>query len=347
MTIVRPFEADILHLLHAILGDAPREQAVRVLMVGKPRPKCLGRPAIALIQNTLARGCVRRLARRGGWRNERFLRGDRVASGRLWERTSPEELGLTFSAQSLEFLIRLVALEPTELTAWPGPGSLGDRVLAFLTFEAFRAGPVGLIWRKSPLFRAQALCRLAFPADFAGSPEGDAPGLADLVEPGNAWVLEALQGVLAGAWVDAGLSKHRGMEPDRVQAIGEEESRVAEAFLSAVEAAGRLELARFFLVVARELLGSENPLRRWIHSPMVKGLRLEERARIARASLAPLTFLDRLRGWERQARSVGYFDEGYAAAQLWKSDWERAGGDDLRDRARSLLREADPLAGAL
>jgi hypothetical protein len=53
--------------------------------------------------------------------------------------------------------------------------------------------------------------------------------------------------------------------------------------------------------------------------------------------------LERLRIWARQARAIGYFDDGYQAAQLWKYDWEHYQGDALADRARAISREVDPL----
>ena len=53
--------------------------------------------------------------------------------------------------------------------------------------------------------------------------------------------------------------------------------------------------------------------------------------------------LERLRGWARRARGTGYFDEGYAAAQLWLADWEAHGGDDLCARAQGILQALDPL----
>jgi len=345
VTIVGPFEADILHVLHAILGRGPTDRALAVVLGRRVRPECLGRPALGLIQDALAGGSVRRLAGRGGWHRGRFLRGDRVVEGRLWERSSPEALGLLFSGQTMEFLIRLVADEPTGWSPWPDRGTLGDRLLLFFAYEAFRRTEVGPLWRNQAIFWSLGLCRLAFPADFAGLPELDGSELARWIEPSDAWVLESLQGILAASWAEAGRLKAGLDQPAMVLAIGEQETWVAGAYLSALEAAGRRDLARFFLEVARELLGSGPCPRGWIGSPALRGLRLDDRGRVSRASVAPLACLDRLRAWERQAREVGYFDEGYAAAQLWKSDWERLGGEDLRDRARALLREADPLAG--
>ena len=51
----------------------------------------------------------------------------------------------------------------------------------------------------------------------------------------------------------------------------------------------------------------------------------------------------RLQRWQRKARGVGYLDEGYAASQLWKTDLEHNGGEELAARAASLVRQIEPL----
>jgi hypothetical protein len=56
--------------------------------------------------------------------------------------------------------------------------------------------------------------------------------------------------------------------------------------------------------------------------------------------------MDRLQGWERRARSVGYWDEGYQASQLWKDDWERFLGEDQHGRAQAIVRQMDPMRQA-
>jgi hypothetical protein len=43
---------------------------------------------------------------------------------------------------------------------------------------------------------------------------------------------------------------------------------------------------------------------------------------------------------------VGYFDEGYAASQLWKSDWDHYQGDALVGRAQAIIRTLDPMQQA-
>ena len=59
-----------------------------------------------------------------------------------------------------------------------------------------------------------------------------------------------------------------------------------------------------------------------------------QRAAVSAAAFAFLRIYERLEQWEQQARSVGYFDEGYAASQLWKADWERFGGAAACDAVR-------------
>jgi FtsH ternary system domain X6 len=348
MTTVRPFEADLLRILHAVLGRGPVDRAVAVVLGSRPRPKCLSRDALGLIEDTLAKGCVRKFARRESWRRERFLRGDRIVEGRLWERTTPEALGLTFSDQSLEFLIRLVTDNPSAWNPKHGPKivapTLGDSILLYFVFEAFRSTKIGESLRKLPVYWSEGLCRLAFPIDFAEVADAGDPDLSSWLDPRRVWVLEALQGPLAEAWVMGDRQKRQISEPARVVAIAREQGRVIEAFCSVVEASGRRDLARFLLRVARELLELRTGLDSWIGALDLSRLRLADRTEATRASLAILAVLERLQRWEREARDVGYFDEGYASAQLWKSDWERFEGDELRTSAHFLFRLADPLA---
>src|SRR5207253_2779516 len=79
---------------------------------------------------------------RGGWRDERFLRKEKPASGRLWHRTAPEDLGLTFSRHSMDFLIWITAARPGDKQpSWqPSHDQLthGDLLLLFFAHEGLR-----------------------------------------------------------------------------------------------------------------------------------------------------------------------------------------------------------------
>lgn len=347
MTPVSRFEADLLRVVHALLGRAPLAGALPLIVGRRERPACLGRGVVALVQDALAKGCVWRLAREGGWRPERHLRGDRVAAGRLWERTPPEELGLSFSRHALAFLIWLTADHPGDQPArWsPDEGELtvGDRVVLFLAYEALRTTQVAPMLRTLPAFSGHGLCRLAFPEDFAG---GQAPFEADLtvwIEGPGAAVLEALQPFLAARWVEVERPKGRISDVGRMLDLGREQEATLEFLLRAADGAGRWDLARFLLSAAAALLRDAPGPRAWTGSLELKTLRLSERAEGRRAALVFLRSLDRLRQWERRARAVGYFDEGYAASQLWKADWESHSGDGLCERAAAIARSLDPL----
>src|ERR1700722_20061836 len=108
MRAVSCFEANLLRVLQALLQQAPVERVLPILKKPLPRPKCLSRDAVELVQDTLAKGCVQFLAGRG-WVRGRVLHVGKITEGRLWERTPPQDLGLTFSAHALEFLVQLLS----------------------------------------------------------------------------------------------------------------------------------------------------------------------------------------------------------------------------------------------
>src|SRR5262249_60687349 len=105
------------------------------------RPACLSGDCVHLVRDMLGKGSVHFLAREGGWRRERYLRGGAPRDGRLWERTEPPDLGLPFSGYALEFLMQLTADKPAEMKGDnPHDSTLqpGDRFLLFLAYESVR-----------------------------------------------------------------------------------------------------------------------------------------------------------------------------------------------------------------
>jgi hypothetical protein len=351
MQTVSRFEADLLRLLHYFLGREPIERAARLLENRLSPPPCLSRPAVRLVQDALAKGCPERLARRGGWRVARHLRGEKIVQGRLWQRTAPAELGLQFSRHTLELLIWLTASQPGDKEpAWPLTETKltpADLLLLFFVHEGLRGLADTLDadkLRQRPGFSRHGLCRLAYPEDFAGSVSS--PDFTPWTTGLGACMLEALQPELAARWVQVEGGKERLADPGRMLRLGQEQERVLTAFLDAVEQAGRLDLARFLLRAAADLLGPYANAGMWSGSLRMDGLRLADRAGVYAAALSFLRHLDRLRSWERRARTVGYIDEGYQAGQLWKADWEFYQGDQLHERAQGIIRQMDPMRQA-
>ena len=128
-----------------------------------------------------------------------------------------------------------------------------------------------------------------------------------------------------------------------MRVLGLAQERVLTAFLEAIEQAGRMDLARFLLHAASVLLGSHAHAGMWTAKLDLAGQRIADRAATYQAATIFLRTLDRLQTWERRAHGVGYFDEGYAASQLWKESWEQVQGDVLVERARAIVQQLDPM----
>jgi hypothetical protein len=350
MQTVTRFEANLLRLLSFFLHREPAERVLPLFDQRFKLPPCLSRGAVHLVQDALAKGCVFLLAHRGGWRRERFLRGDRVVEGRLWERTPPVELGLKFSAHTLDFLQWITANRPGDKDGrWrPPEGSLttGDRVVLYFAYQGLRQiaqKQGGSLPANEPPFTEHGLCWLAYPEDYAAAPARAKPNFAPWIDSSAAWVLEALQEELTARWIQVESSKERLAEPQVMRNLGQAQERVLNAFLDAVEQAGRLDLARFLLRAAVVLIGPHAHPGMWTAKLHLTGQRLADRAATYQAAATFLRRMDRLQELDRKARAVGYFDEGYAASQLWKADWEQAQGDDLVGRAQAIIRQLDPM----
>lgn len=350
MNSVSRFEANLLRLLWYFMGREPPERALPILEARCAAPPCLHRNAVHLIQDALSKGCVFLLARRGGWRRERFLHGERVLEGRLWQRTPPADLGLTFSAHTLRFLIWITANRPGDTErGWSVAEeelTLGDHLLLYFAHEglrnvAERLGAPAL--RTRPPFLRHALCWLVFPEDYTAAPTGARPNFAPWTNGVGAAMLEALQPELARRWIEVESSKERFAEPRAMRVLGLSQERVLMAFLDAIEQAGRMDLGRFLLQAAAVLLGPHAHAGMWTAKLNLTGQRVADRAATYQAATIFLRTLDRLQTWERRARGIGYFDEGYAAGQLWKADWEQVQGDRLIERARAIVQQLDPM----
>jgi hypothetical protein len=348
--MVSRFEANLLRILRFLLRWG-RSAPVRDLVTSEDtRPPCLSRACVELVQDYLAKGVVALLTRLGGWRRQRFLRDGKVAEGRLWDRTPPQELGLTFSRHSLEFLIWITAenLRDKEAVPWNPPENeltVGDLFLLYLAYRVLRdERGASLLPPRSP-FVTHGLCRLAYPEEFIKGPvRCRLATFAPWVTGVGACILEALEGELGVRFLVIECEKGNIQDWKYMQALGHSQQEVLSCFLEAVEGAGRLDLARFLLPVLTQLLPEGATAKTWLGGILNKsGPRIADRLATYGAALTLLRQVHRLRQWEQQARGVGYFDEGYAASQLWKAAWEQWEGDTLLGRAQEVLRAMEPL----
>jgi hypothetical protein len=159
-------------------------------------------------------------------------------------------------------------------------------------------------------------------------------------------MLEAMQTDLAARWLQVEGGKERLTDPKAMRELGQSQERVLTGFLGAAEKANRRDLALFLLRAGAHLLGPYAHPGMWTGGLQMSGQRLADRATTYQAATTYLRQFDRLMGWARWARSVGYFDEGYEAAKLWLSNWEQYDGDALHTRAQTIIRALDPMRQA-
>ena len=334
-----------MRVLQSFLGRAPAQQAARLVMRDGSAPPCLSRAAVDLIQDHLRKGVVHYLAQ-SGWRQDRFLRGERVATGRLWERTAPAELGLTFSGHSLEFLLWLMTTRARDAKpAWRaehGQLTVGDRFLFFLALHCLRHSDEGKTLARQGAMHQDGLIRLAF-ADLIPQPQATA-NWAPWTTGVGACILEALQCTLTERWLEIERAKERASDLKALLALGQAQDAVLGSLFETLTTIGRWDLARFLLHTLAELLEGAPKANRWLGEVDLNSMRLAARTDAQRAALVLVRRGSTLQQWDAQARTVGYFDEGYAAAQLWKSDWEAADGAQIAQQASAILREIEPLA---
>ncbi len=349
---VSRFEYNLLRILRFVLGAMPVEQARGLIVqeIGTP-PTCLGRTCIRLAEDTLAKGLVLHLVRAGGWRAERMLSRGEVATGRAWERHPLEERALELGPHPMSFLMWLTAHKPDKagelFDAPPGELTPADCLFFALALDALRPlTEVHAALVKRGVFAKNPLCWLLSPGDFAGLDSPVAPDFAPWMAGLGAVILECWQPLLTTRFTLSERSKGQTGDWRQLSALGRAELALFENYLGAAESAGRPDLARFVLNAGRAVLGTPGELTVQYWTGGLQGAgpgRLADRLENRRLALAVVAQLTRLQQWVTAARGVGYFDEGYAASQVWKADWDDAGGDALSRRATELLNSLDPL----
>ena len=347
---VSRFEANLLRIARFFFHQVPTEEAMPLIRANANRPKCLSEAAVHLVRDTLSKGCVLYLVRAGGWRRDRFLRQGEPKEGRLWERSTIDDLALEFSPHSLEFLLWLTANKPGEPTStWQAPAdelTIADQLLLFLAYDAIREEPeLATVLRGSSSFAHNPLILLLNSADFAGEPIADAVSFNDWTSGAGALVIEALQPILEARWLESERSKGQIGDWSRLRQQGEAELAVLDRFTQAADTANRCDLARFLLGVLRRLLATPDMTPTfWTGGLQGSGPpRLADRLETQRSALSVLRQAARLRQWEQRARRSGFMDEDYAARKFWLGEWERLQGKQCTTRAMQIVQVLEPL----
>jgi hypothetical protein len=347
---VSKFEADLVRVLRFCLGRFPPEDGYKLIRAAHQRPACLSRNAVELVKDSLAKACVLFLVRAGGWRSDRYLRAGRPTTGRVWERAPLDERTLAFSPHVAEFLLWATAEKVHDTRAgWDAPPdelTAADELFLWLAFDACRVDPdVAAALRKKKAFRSNRLAWISLAGDLADeAADPTPPDFAPLFAGERAVMLECLQPHLTQRWLRGERGKGQVSDWRQMRVQGRAEAAGLAAFLAAADAAGRPDLARFVLAANAALFQAELPPGFWTGGLQGSGPpRLADRLDTQRAALALPRQMAVLADWQEKYRAVGYFDEGYAAGQMWKQDWEAADGDRVAARARAAVEQIEPL----
>lgn len=348
---VSKFEFNLLRILRFFAGHFPTDQGLQLVRAPAPRPECLSPAAVHLVKDTLAKGCVLFLVRAGGWRNDRYLRANVPTGGRVWGRIPLDERQLAFSRAVVEFLLWATAEKVNDTKApWDARAkelTPADELFFWLAFDACRSDPdLVASLRRKEAFRSNPLCWITSPGDMTEADELVPPDFAPMFTGVRAAILECLQPYLASRWIRSERAKGQVGDWKRMRHQGRAEHAALRAFLAAAEAANRTDLARFVLKTNATLFGTDLTPVFWTGGLQGSGPpRLADRLDTQRAALAVPRLMETLEAWQQRALYVGYFDEGYQAAQMWKQEWEAAAGDRVAARARATVEMLEPLRG--
>ncbi|QEL13998.1 hypothetical protein [Limnoglobus roseus] len=347
---VSKFEADLLTVLRFLLGRVDARHGLHLVTTKHDSPPpCLSPNCVHLVQDSLAKGVVLYLTRAGGWRDEKFLERGQPTGGRVWNRVPLDSRKLTFSAPVLGFLTWLTAEKPDAAhDKWPAvtDPTPADELFFALAYQQLRVEPaVRNVLKVRNAFAKNPFCWLVWPADFVLEGEPQPPDFAPLFTGTRAAMLECLQPVLTHRWIVRERQKHEITDWRVMQQTGAAETAMLTTFLAAAEKANRPDLARFVLRTLSAVYRGQTPdVNFWTGSLTVNPPpRLADRVAIRRNALAFPQQAETLARWDRVARSVGYFDEEYAASQLWKEEYEAANGTDAAAKSKRVLDQLDPL----
>ena len=334
-TRVTPNGRDLLLVARAVVLGSPCE-AIEGVLRGASAMTGVSPETMRLLEETLAHGGVRAIARRGGWRRQPRLTPEGARTGRLWEArtTSP----LAFSSYTFE-LLRWLVTEPLggrHVGPFRGTPRLpGDELIAYLTCALVERQPLERCIAEQPGVRRAALAWLAFPRMLAEAADANEPSAEDAgprfaaLASEGAVVLEGLSDDLARRAATFEREKQQVSSTPTVLRLGETRGRALGLLLDACEAVDRWDLATFMIDAAIQLPSGSASVR------LDASASLRERSDARRASAAHWRCLGRLGRHHEELRQVRHFDDGYPEAQLLLSRWERFGSQGFSRAAEA------------
>ncbi len=331
--MVSPAGGDMITVARALVRGGPYA-VVEPILFASSRVPGIGEEAMRVFEDTLAKGCVRVLAREGGWRNIARRTGSGVTTGRLWQTRAAK---LTFSKFTFELCRWLVSQplgggEKFELLRTE-PKTNGDELVAYLACALVEEQAVERVVAAQPGVRASALAWLGF-TRMLGTTDGAVCAASKLEAlPKDDVLIEGLELDLARRAGRFERDVQVVREPQRLLALGRTRETILDAFVGACLSADRLDLATFLVESAA---AASLPKKFGLD----RAASLRDRLEAQRAAGAQLRVLGRLAREHEKARMTSFIDEGYATAQLLLARWEHVGKDGF-DRAAAALSQLE------
>lgn len=318
-------EAAMLHAVRAVITGAPVAQLRAYVRSLRTMPETIGPTAMRLLTDSLRKGVVEALVRRGAWQPRRVVVDEQVTSGRLWQLRP--ELTLHFTSASFSLCRWLTGGKEDPAP----PRTAADELVYYLAAHACQRIGAPLV----PL-ASSSLAWLGFASWF------DAPApvwsWARLLGKDGQIILEALQPDLARHWGAMERRKTELGEPGQLIRAGERQRGVLADYLTVIDDAGRRDLATFVVDAMHEL--RDRPARAWTQGVENSTAPLMERVEACRASAGFVHLVGRIDAWRRELSTVAFYDEGYQAAQLLLARWETLGVEGFR-RAAAVAAELE------
>ncbi|MGC4116937.1 MAG: hypothetical protein QM765_20725 [Myxococcales bacterium] len=352
MSVVAASEAELLAIARALVGELEVEAIEPIVRTRRTLAPKQGPTSMRLLEHTLAAGSVLQLARRGGWRSKRHLAGIQVVSGRFWE--LHPDTPLAFSDASIKIL-RWIHEHPMALDDLPAipskaPLTPADELVAYLACDLLvKAGCASAISRAG-IFGRSALCWLGFPLEVRGTKAAshlppEARRFAEFLAGPSAPLVEALQDDLRRRWVAVERGKTKVRDCATLAEIGRTQKVLLDAWLDALQQAGRQDLALFLVDAAVQLLPPGVTSRHFVGTVDPRAP-LGDRNEARRSAGMFLRALLRIGQWVEQWRTTPFFEDTHASAQMLLGAFEPLGDAGLQ-RAQTVLHELETLdAGA-
>jgi hypothetical protein len=309
----------------------------------------VGPSGMRVLEDTLAKGVVKTLARLGGARPRIRPGGDGNKPVRVFEvRGTPK---LSFSPYTFELLRWLTntplhAKDSAKLTT--NPRTLGDEVIAYLTLRLVEGRRLERVVASSPGVRS-SFTWLGFVRPLArhSSDSLEPPTIEKAFSTEDRKiVLECLAGDLTRRWLTTIVwDEHDILDPDQAMKIGTFERAILTSYLDTVEKTNRWDLATFIVEAGTRALpkGAAPKDIAGRVSPRVRAEgTLRARTEARRRAGALFQALGRLAKKRDELALVRFMDDDYEIAQKLLSAWEMLPREAFT-RAEGVLTALDAL----